>query len=270
MSDPIISWGDVPAGTRWVDVRPRRADYEAGHLAGAVHADLESDLSGDTSAPANGGRHPLPAPAEFAARLGSWGIGPGDFVVAYDANGGALAAARFWWMLRALGHRRVAILDGGLPVDAELTTEIPSFPPVTYPAPNEWALPTVDIATVRQRKGRPDNLLLDVRAAERFDGKVEPIDPVAGSIPGAVNLPLANNLDDAGKFKSPGVLREQYAQLLGNVQPAHLMVSCGSGVTACHTLAALERAGLGGASLYVGSWSEWCRQAASDEASGSE
>jgi thiosulfate/3-mercaptopyruvate sulfurtransferase len=239
------------------------ARYAHGHLAGAVFVDLERDLSGPKHDAARGGRHPLPDPAAFAARLGAWGIRPESHVVAYDDQGGANAAARLWWMLRALGHTRVQVLDGGLAgalaAGATLSAEptsVRSAPP--YPGA-AWSWPTADIDVVEHARCAPEQLVLDVRAAARFRGEQEPIDPIAGHIPGARNLPLGENLGPDGRFKSAAELRRVYGELLDGRAPEQLIVHCGSGVTACHTLLALERAGLPGASLYVGSWGEWCR-----------
>jgi thiosulfate/3-mercaptopyruvate sulfurtransferase len=199
----------------------------------------------------------------FAARLGAWGIRPESHVVAYDDQGGANAAARLWWMLRALGHTRVQVLDGGLSgalaAGATLSAE-PARPSLAPPYPGAaWSWPTADIDAVEQARHAPERLVLDVRAAPRFRGEHEPIDPVAGHIPGAHNLPLSENLGPDGRFKSAAELRRLYGDLLQGRAPEQLIAHCGSGVTACHTLVALERAGLQGASLYVGSWSEWCR-----------
>jgi thiosulfate/3-mercaptopyruvate sulfurtransferase len=249
-----------------LDARPEAAAHAAGHLRGARHADLNRHLSTASDEghhPAKGGRHPLPPLARFAAQVGAWGIGPNSEVVVYDAAGGGTAGARLWWMLRALGHERVLLLDGGLPAALEaglaLTQEAASIlaaPP--YPAA-AWALPTVEADAVERFRRDPSRKVLDVRAAERWRGDTEPFDPVAGHIPGSLNLAWNDNLDSAGRFKAPDLLRDQYLRLLDGTPPERLAVHCGSGVTACHTLLALEVAGLSGAALYVGSWSEWCR-----------
>jgi thiosulfate/3-mercaptopyruvate sulfurtransferase len=229
-----------------------------------VHAQLERDLAAPAHDPAHGGRHPLPDAQAFAATLGRWGITPSSRVVAYDDQGGANAAARFWWMLRAMGHRDVRVVDGGLAAlrDAgfALTSDLPapaSQPP--YPGAG-WAQPLADIDEVDQARGAPDRRVIDVRAAFRFRGDSDPFDPVAGHIPGARNAPYADNLRADGTFKSSDELRAQLIAALDGIAPAQTIVHCGSGVTACHTLIALERAGLPGARLYVGSWSEWCRR----------
>jgi thiosulfate/3-mercaptopyruvate sulfurtransferase len=230
----------------------RASGYDAGHLRGAQRADLETQLSAarDPGAdPKRGGRHPLPPLERWLRQLGEWGIGPETHVVIYDDQFGANAAARAWWMLRAVGHERVSVLDEGL-AGLEMTTDAPN---VTrrqpYPA-DAWQRPTVDLKHV----DRDGWHVLDVRSRERYRGETEPIDPIAGHIPGARNLPFAENLEN-GRFKSPEALRAMYEQL----PIEKLVVHCGSGVTACHTLLALEAAGLDGAALYVGSWSEWCR-----------
>lgn len=248
-----------------LDARGKRADYDAGHLEGARHADPNSRLSSaaDPGAnPAAGGRHPLPGLETWRQTLGGWGVSPTSFVVAYDDQAGSNAAARAWWMLRSVGHARVAVLDGGLDAARKAglptTTAAPAVavkPP--YPAPG-WKRPTVDLAAVDARRNDPAWIVLDVRSRPRFTGETEPIDPVAGHIPGAVNLPFTENLS-GGHFKERQALYDLYSRLLGGVSPERLIVHCGSGITACHTLLALERAGLNGAALYVGSWSEWCR-----------
>lgn len=256
---------DLLARVRFVDARAGgAAAYESAHLHGAVRADLEAELSGDTARPARGGRHPLPDVAAFARTVGAWGVGPDTPVVVYDASNGALAASRAWWMLRALGHGPVAVLDGGLAAAREAGLPIDAQPvaptPVGYPAPEAWLLPTVDLAEVNSLG---DRLLLDVRAAERYRGEVEPIDPVAGHIPGATSAPLTDCLDGE-RLLPPAQLRAHLDEVLAGHAPEDVIVSCGSGVTACHTLLALEAAGLPGAALYVGSWSEWCRLEGAD------
>lgn len=242
------------------------ASYAAGHLEGALHADLDVELSAarDPGAqPSRGGRHPLPPLERWLRQLGAWGIGPATTVVIYDEQAGANAAARAWWMLRSIGHARVAVLDGGL--QAAVAHGLPltttpgraAVPAGAYPAVR-WLWPTVDLDTVDARRTDPAWKVLDVRSAPRFRGETEPIDPIAGHIPGALNLPFSENLED-GKFKTAAALRAQYEALLGGTRADQLVVHCGSGVTACHTLLALEAAGLPGAALFVGSWSEWCR-----------
>lgn len=238
------------------------ARYLERHLAGALHADLERDLSGDRSHPERGGRHPLPSIEAWSATLGRFGIDPSTPVVLYDDKGGSNAAARAWWMLRAVGHREVAVLDGGMAAAERAglpwqSGEARVDPKPPYPA-RAWTRPTREIDDVARLARDPAWRLVDVRAAERYRGDSEPLDPVAGHIPSAHNVPLTDNLAPDGTFKLPAELRALYEARLG-VDPDHTIVSCGSGVTACHTLLALEHAGLTGAALYVGSWSEWCR-----------
>lgn len=242
------------------DVKVR---YAASHLAGALHADLDSDLADIKPNAADGGRHPLPSPAQFSKVLGTLGITPDSQVVVYDDKNGANAAARFWWMLRALGHQQVQVLNGGLNAAIEA-----GFPLVAgeehaviveaYPIQN-WSLPLAEIEEVEQAGQDSRRLIIDVREKVRYDGISEPIDLVAGHIPGAINVPFANNLDSQGFYLSPEVLHEQYAAVLNNRKPEEVIVHCGSGVTACHTLLALDYAGFEIPKLYVGSWSEWSR-----------
>jgi thiosulfate/3-mercaptopyruvate sulfurtransferase len=270
MTKPLISPEELAASLGnpdlvLLDARPGAADYAAGHLPGARHAQLETQLSAaaDPGADAaRGGRHPLPPLDRWLQQVGAWGIGLDSRVVVYDDQAGANAAARAWWMLRAIGHDDVFVLDGGLQAATAAGLPLMMAPPNVaplhpYPA-IDWSLPTVDLERVNALRLSPKWRVLDVRSAPRFRGETEPIDPVAGHIPGAVNLPFAENLQD-GRFKSAPELRRLYQTLLGDRPPEQLVVHCGSGVTACHTLLALEAAGLPGAALYVGSWSEWCR-----------
>lgn len=231
------------------------SEYLRGHIPGAVYAHLERDLSdmGKTGQ----GRHPWPEAATFTARLGAWGITPRHQVVAYDDGDGAFAA-RLWFLLRALGHEKVAVLDGGwarwtvlgLPVDSQVRPPTPA----RYVAEFDWSR-LLDADAVQARLAAGD-VLIDARAAERFRGESETIDRVAGHVPGARNRPYAENLHD-GRFKPPAQLAEEFRVLLGGCPPERAMVMCGSGVTACHHLLAMERAGLRGAGLFTGSWSGW-------------
>jgi thiosulfate/3-mercaptopyruvate sulfurtransferase len=249
-----------------LDARPGPGPYAEGHLPGAHAADLDATLSAALEPghdPARGGRHPLPAPEVWAARLERWGLAPGSRVVVYDDASGGNGGARLWWMLRASGLAGVRVLDGGLQAALEAglapTAEVPALPAPTTWTPRAWALPTVDLAAVDRLRLSPDHKVLDVRSRERHLGLTEPLDPVAGHIPGALNLPYTGNLDGQGRFLDPAALKARYLDLLAGTPPGRLVVHCGSGVTACHTLLALDVAGLDGAALYVGSWSEWCR-----------
>jgi len=233
--------------------------WAAGHIPGAAHAHLERDLSGPVTA--STGRHPLPERGSFAATLSRWGVGPTTQVVAYDASAG-MFAARLWWMLRWAGHDRVAVLDGGLQgwtaAGGTLDRSVEQRQPVRFePAwRDDMAVSTAELAPML---GRGDCVLVDARGPDRFEGRVEPIDPVAGHVPGAVNHPCQRNLDADGRFLPPVQLLERWQETLGGRAPAAAVCMCGSGVTACHDLLALEYAGLAGARLYAGSWSEWIR-----------
>ncbi|HEY0975034.1 MAG TPA: rhodanese-like domain-containing protein [Solimonas sp.] len=249
-----------------LDARPDAGAYALAHLRGAQHADLETQLSAARAAgadPARDGRHPLPSIDDWCAQLGRWGIDPATRVIVYDDQAGANAAARAWWMLRAVGHTAVQVLDGGFAAAQAAGLPIDDAPPVVAPQPpypaRDWQLPLADAAAVEVLRHRADAIVLDVRAAARYRGETEPIDPVAGHIPGARNLPYSDHLQE-GRFKPATALRAQYETLLDGRDPRCLTVHCGSGVTACHTLLALAIAGLDGARLYVGSWSQWCRQ----------
>lgn len=260
-----------PEATRpaLVDARRSREAYATAHLAGARWVDLDRDLAAPVTDASHGGRHPLPAPEAFASVLGRLGIeGDARRVVIYDDQGGGLAAARFWWMLRAYQHHDVQVLDGGWAAIQEAAArgalQIDSAPEPDARATHEvraWAGSEASLEEVDRLRLDPGWLVLDVRAADRYRGENETIDPVAGHIPGVVNAPYAStNLDARGRFVDAATLRRTYEGLLGGRPVDHLVVHCGSGVTACHTLLALERAGLRGARLYVGSWSEWCRR----------
>ncbi|MHB1021362.1 MAG: sulfurtransferase [Acidobacteriaceae bacterium] len=232
--------------------------YAESHIPGARHAHLDRDLSGTTTG--SNGRHPLPAVEQFAAWLSRQGLQPTDQVVVYDEGAGAFAS-RLWWMLRWVGHPAVAVLDGGFAKwtseGKPVTTEVPSFPPSNYTVALNDAL-RVDVAAVEQNLRDQKFHMLDARAATRYAGQEETLDPVGGHIPGALNRAYALNLNEAGTFKSAEELRQEFDALLGSIPAAEVVCQCGSGVTACHDLLAMEVAGLTGARLYPGSWSEWC------------
>lgn len=234
----------------------RRA-YSEGHLPGALFLHLDDDLSGACNG--HNGRHPLPDPNEFAAHIGARGIRPGDQVVAYDSVGGAMAA-RLWWMLRWVGHSCVAVLDGGWPawIAAELPieTHIRELQPTIYSAQSAPST-TIDTQDLYAALERNEIMLIDARSPDRFAGENETLDPVGGHIPGAVNRFFRHNLAD-GRFRPKNELRSEFEALLGTHSPSEVVHQCGSGVTACHNLLAMEIAGLPGAKLYPGSWSEWC------------
>jgi thiosulfate/3-mercaptopyruvate sulfurtransferase len=232
-------------------------DYVAGHVPGAVFAQLDRDLSGPRSG--SNGRHPLPSADALAERFRQWGVDPHTQIVAYDAANGQFAG-RLWWLARWLGHQRVALLDGGwqaaLKAGLAAQSTVPHYRAGTFVRRASLA-PVVDADTVASARLRGDRLVIDARAADRYAGQNESIDPVAGHIPGAVNRFWQQNLRGDGRFKSAEQLRREFESLLGARKPAGLIVQCGSGVTACHHLVALHRARLHGAALYPGSWSEW-------------
>lgn len=240
-----------------------RQRYQAGHLPGALFVDLEQDLARPTEQAAQGGRHPLPPIAEFARLVGQLGIGPATTVVVYDDKSGANAAARVWWMLRSAGHTTAQVLDGGLAAAeaAGFTLSEAAEQPVPvapYPV-SSWQLPVAPTEQVQQASASGTPLIIDVREAPRYRGETEPIDLIAGHIPGAVNVPFAGNLDEAGHYLPAVALREKYDAVLAGREPKEVIVHCGSGVTACHTVLAFAQAGLELPRLYVGSWSEWSR-----------
>ncbi|HEY9000433.1 MAG TPA: sulfurtransferase [Mucilaginibacter sp.] len=241
-----------------------RRRYDAGHLEGAQFADLDRDLALLPENAANGGRHPLPPIESFSKKLGEWGITPESHVVVYDDKAAAFGGARLWWMLRAIGHKKVQVLNGGLKaaVDAgvPLSTESYTVPAVgDYPVPANFA-GTVDIEETGKAAKDSHKMVIDVRETPRYLGQMEPIDLIAGHIPGAENMPYTLNLDANGKYKSPEELKAAYEKLLGDVKPDEVIVHCGSGVTACHTLLGMDYAGITGPKMYVGSWSEWSRR----------
>jgi thiosulfate/3-mercaptopyruvate sulfurtransferase len=280
MSSPLISpeelarrlddptW--VVVDCRWTLTDPAAgpAAHARSHIPGARYANLDDDLS-RRPGPSDG-RHPLPEAADFAARLGSWGVGNSTTVVAYDEASGAIAA-RLWWLLGWLGHDRRLVLDGGfaawtaagLPVEARM----PRWQPAHF-VPRALADDSVVEAADLPALQAAGSLLVDVRAAPRYRGEQEPIDPVAGHVPGAVNRPGSVNIDANGRFRASEALRGELTELLAGRSPRELIAMCGSGVTACQLLLALEVAGLDGAKLYAGSWSEWIRDPARPIATG--
>jgi thiosulfate/3-mercaptopyruvate sulfurtransferase len=231
------------------------AQYKQGHIPGALFAHLDRDLSGKKTG--KNGRHPLPEPQDFERWLEKAGLAPKDRVVCYDGATGAMAA-RLWWMLRWIGHDNVAVLDGGFAKWTKeghpVTIDVPLFTPLNYPikARKDFSL---DVKQVQQALNK--SLLLDARAPVRYRGEQEPIDPVAGRIPGAKNRFNSDNLSAQGTFKSAAELRQELEAVLQGRPPSDVIHYCGSGVAACHNLLAMEIAGLKGGKLYAGSWSEW-------------
>ena len=244
--------------------------YAKGHIPGALFLHLDRDLSGEKTG--GNGRHPLPEIATFATRMSACGVGAGTQVVAYDNESG-IFAARLWWMLRWLGHDNVAVLDGGLPgwrrARLPLELEVRNVPAAQFvPQPRDEIVATAEVLA---KLHAPDMLILDARSEERYAGENETLDPVGGHIPGALNRFYFDNLDDAGCFFKPvDELRAEYKNLLDGSDPQSVVQQCGSGVTACHNLLAMEVAGLPGSKLYVGSWSEWCSDPARPVAVGDQ
>jgi len=267
LDDPSVR----PVDIRWYLNEPGRgrAEYLQAHIPGASFLDVDDDLAAPRGQ--GPGRHPLPAPEAFAAAAGRAGIGPDAHVVAYDASGGGYAA-RLWWLLRYFGHERVSLLDGGwqawqaggYPTEAGVATTDPA---VFTPRPRPEMV--VDAATVDALRGDPRALVLDARAAERYEGRVEPIDPQAGHIPGARSAPYGDNLRADGRMKSPTELRERYDSL-GAGAAQRVVCYCGSGVTAAHDIFALFLAGYPDALLYEGSWSDWSSDSTRPVATGTE
>ncbi|WP_337965111.1 sulfurtransferase [uncultured Flavobacterium sp.] len=238
-------------------------NYKNEHLKGARYIDLNRDLASVETDPANGGRHPLPSFEKFSQVLSKLGISPSSFVIIYDDKNGSNAAARFWWMLKAIGHEKVQVLNGGL--QAAIKADYPTSSETeifdaneNYPI-SEWKLLLADIDEVEKARNNDQNIVIDVRDKNRFDGLIEPLDLIAGHIPGAINVPFSENLNEEGFYKSPEVLAEKYSAIINDKNPENIIVHCGSGVTACHTLLAMDYAGISIPKLYVGSWSEWSR-----------
>jgi thiosulfate/3-mercaptopyruvate sulfurtransferase len=256
LEDP--DWAVVDCRFSFADTEQGRRDYMQAHIPGALYAHLDRDLSGPIMS-GQTGRHPLPEPAVLAQTLGGWGIGPGVQVVVYDASG-AGNAVRLWWLLRWLGHEAVAVLDGGWPAWLERgrpvragQEERPARPFVPVPR-WDWVASADEVERLRRQA---THLVVDSRSGERYRGEREPIDPVAGHIPGAVCAPYTENLDAHGRFRSAEALRERFSALLKGLPAERAVFYCGSGVTAAHNLFALAHAGLGDGRLYAGSWSEW-------------
>ena len=255
LADPSVAIVDCRFDLK--DTGAGERAYAERHVPGAVYAHVDRDLSAEKTA--TNGRHPLPDAATFAATVGRLGIDASAQVVVYDQDSGGFAG-RLWWMLRWLGHDGVALLNGGFAKwVAEGRPTTPGMEArakrvfIPHPQPHMIA----NTAEVAALIGRKDWRLLDARAPERFRGDAEPIDKVAGHIPGAINVPFLENLDASGTFKSASELAARFREASGGVAPDHLIAYCGSGVTACQNLVAMEHAGIKGAKLYPGSWSEW-------------
>ncbi len=254
LSDP--EWRVVDCRHLLSDVGYGAAAYAAGHLPGAVFMHLDRDLSGPMTG--RNGRHPLPDPELLAEKLGVAGIDSKTQVVVYDDDGG-MYAVRLWWLLRWMGHDAVAVLDGSIrqwiSENRPLTTEVPRYQVKTFQVElRDWVVTSLQIES---SLNMADICLVDARAPDRFRGENETLDPVGGHIPVARNRFFRDNLD-AGLFRPAAELRQEFLSVLAGVEPKQAVFYCGSGVTACHNLLAMEIAGLSGAKLYAGSWSEWC------------
>ncbi len=264
MSKPVIAINEVASELDSyviIDVSSgnnAKADYETEHLQGALFVDLGKDLSAAGHSPDDGGRHPLPTLEEFSKLLGKLGIDPRTPVLVYDQQNSANAAARFWWMLTAVGHQFVSVLDGGLQAakaaGLSMYNGIEQAKPVAaYPAPPEWLLPLASLNEVEYASKTERQTLIDVRSPERFQGLEEPLDTKAGHIPSAINIPFVSNVDADGKFLPIEQLTKKYEHFDAD----NTIIHCGSGVTACQTLLAMAAAQLPLPKLYIGSWSEW-------------
>ncbi|MHA6696658.1 sulfurtransferase [Chryseobacterium sp. A301] len=257
LSDPSLVLWDARTGAG------AKEEYLTSHLSGALFVDLNTDLSAVTQDPTKGGRHPLPQISVFLETVSQLGIGRDSFVVIYDTSFGANAAARAWWMLKAIGLDEVYVLDGGFAAGASKGIPLGSGPQQAKPAERiaatVWGLPVVSLLEVKKAIDQKERVVIDVREESRFQGDFEPIDLVAGHIPGALNVPFSENLDEHGLFLDKEILRSKYESILEKEESHSPIVHCGSGVTACHTILAMSYAGLEVPTLYVGSWSEWSR-----------
>ena len=247
-----------------------KAQFAQEHIPGSVHADLDDDLS-DHGQPPSAGRHPLPSREAFAARLAVWGLNPGQQVVVLDRQG-ANYCGRLWWMLKWCGHEPVAVLNGGLQAWKAAGGTI-STAPTPNPIPGGFVLGpslvrALETAELQRALGSPEQTVIDARATPRFRGEVEPLDPVAGHIPGALNRPFGENIGPDGRFKPAEQLKQEFLQLLGGRDLAGVVHQCGSGVSALPNLLAMEIAGLGRSALYPGSWSAWCNTTGTPRAKG--
>ncbi|WP_273210404.1 sulfurtransferase [Runella zeae] len=241
-----------------------KTNYETEHIEGAFFVDLNTQLADIKSDFSEGGRHPMPKIDTFAKTLTDLGISKDKHIVIYDDKNGSNASARFWWMLKSVGHERVQVLNGGLNhaknKNFPLSSKKESVQALSEPYQiDKWNLPTIEINEVENASQNPNYLIVDVRDRERYEGKFEPIDVIAGHIPRAINIPFTENLDQNGLFLKPDELRNKYETLFGEIKAENIIVHCGSGVTACHTLLALDYAEMKTPNLYVGSWSEWSR-----------
>lgn len=240
-----------------------KENYITSHLEGARYVDLNHDLATISPDAAIGGRHPLPSYQKFSEVLSKLGITPSSHVIVYDDKNGSNAAARFWWMLRAIGHEKVQVVNGGLQTAINagfpMNSGVETFRTTTLYPITKWELDQANITEIDIASNNSETIIIDVRDKDRFNGLTEPIDLIAGHIPGAINIPFSSNLNEDGSYLSPEALNIKYQDAIGNTKSENVIVHCGSGVTACHTLLAFDYAGLPIPKLYVGSWSEWSR-----------
>lgn len=240
-----------------------KQNYLEKHIKEARFIDLDKDLAEIGENAAFGGRHPLPSVDKFAVTLSNLGISEDAHIVVYDDKNASNAAARAWWMLRSFGFKNVQVLDGGMQAAEKAGLEFASgeeiFEKASLIKKDHWSFPVSSLEVVENELENDSSTVIDVRDAYRYKGESEPIDLVAGHIPRAINIPFSENLDESGNFLSPEILKEKYSQFLKD-KPKHLIIHCGSGVTACHTILALDYAGFPVPDLYVGSWSEWSRR----------
>lgn len=240
-----------------------KSNYETKHLKGALFVDLNTQLADIKDDLSIGGRHPLPKIENFAKTLSNLGISRKSHIVIYDDKNGSNAGARFWWMLKSVGHEKVQVLNGGIQEAEKINFPVSSNTEITNKTDlykvDKWRLKIAEIEDVEKLSKTENHIVIDVRDEERYNGETEPIDLVAGHIPGAINVPFTENLDENGLFLTPNLLKDKYEKVFGHINTENIIVHCGSGVTACHSLLAIAYAELEIPKLYVGSWSEWSR-----------
>jgi thiosulfate/3-mercaptopyruvate sulfurtransferase len=240
-----------------------KLNYDEKHLDGAQYVDLNTQLAEIKDDLSIGGRHPLPKIENFAQTLSNLGISSKSHVILYDDKNGSNAAARFWWMLKSIGHEKVQVLNGGIQEAEKVNFPMSSKTEIIVQTElykvTDWKLKIAEMDEVEKVSQNKNHIVIDVRDVERYNGETEPIDLIAGHIPGAINVPLTENLDENGLFLSPNELKNKYEKIFGSVKSDNIIVHCGSGVTACHSLLAIAYAEMEIPKLYVGSWSEWSR-----------
>ena len=240
-----------------------KTKYYAEHLEGALFVDLNTQLAEINDDLSMGGRHPLPKIENFLETISNLGISPESHVIIYDDKNGSNASSRFWWMLKSIGHEKVQVLNGGIQEAKKnnfpFSSKTPNSTKTELYKVTKWKLQIAEIDEVEKVSQNKNFIIIDVRDSKRYNGETEPIDQIAGHIPGAINIPFTENLDENGLFLSPKLLKMKYEKVFGNVETQNIIVHCGSGVTACHSLLAINYATLEIPKLYIGSWSEWSR-----------